>query len=243
MDQKNNDRPAARTGEFLGRAGLGEFLGRVGIVAFFTTAATLKGMTIVQLLGYSSVPPPDNWLLVLLSNLASLVFLCLVVVVAVFRMKPSRGAQGIEPRVTAMVATYLMLPLSVMFLGNTPPAAAAVIGLCLVAVGSALSAYVIIWLGRSFSIMAEARGLVTKGPYAIVRHPLYVTEAIATIGMVLLNWSLIAVVLAGVQWALQLRRMRHEENVLEAAFPEYAAYAARTPRWLPTLPGRQRQAA
>jgi protein-S-isoprenylcysteine O-methyltransferase Ste14 len=141
-----------------------------------------------------------------------------------------------------MAATFLMLPLALLPLGNTPPATAAVIALCLVGLGSALSAFVLIWLGRSFSIMAEARRLVTGGPYAIVRHPLYLTEAIATIGMVVLNWSLIAVVLAALLWALQLRRVRHEENVLQAAFPEYASYAARTPRWLPALPGRQRQA-
>ena len=220
---------------------IGDFLGRVGIVVFFTTVATLNGISIAQLFTDSTVTPADNWLLVLLSNLASLVFLWLVVAVAVFRLKPSRGAQGIEPRVTAMAATFLMLPLVVMPLGNIPPAIAAVIGLCLVGLGSALSTYVLIWLGRSFSIMAEARRLVTGGPYAIVRHPLYVTEAIATVGMVILNWSLIAVLLAAVLWALQLRRMRHEENVLQAAFPEYASYAARTPRWLPALPGRQRQ--
>ncbi|TMJ36275.1 MAG: isoprenylcysteine carboxylmethyltransferase family protein [Alphaproteobacteria bacterium] len=220
---------------------IGEFLGRVGIVLFFTIVATLKGISIAQLLAGSTVTPADNWLLVLLSNFASLVYLCLVIAVAVFRLKPSRGAQGIEPRVTAMAATFLMLPLALLPLGNTPPATAAVIALCLVGLGSALSAYVLIWLGRSFSIMAEARRLVTRGPYAIVRHPLYLTEAIATIGMVVLNWSLIAVLLAAVLWALQLRRVRHEENVLQAAFPEYASYAARTPRWLPALPGRQRQ--
>jgi protein-S-isoprenylcysteine O-methyltransferase Ste14 len=225
-----------------GRAAeIGEFLGRVGIVACFTTVATLKGVSIAHLFANSSPIPGDNWLLVLLSNLASLVFVCLVVVVTVFRLKPSRRAQDIESRVTAMVATYLMLPLSLMPLGNTPPVAASIIGLCLVGLGSVLSACVLVWLGRSFSIMAEARGLVTGGPYAIIRHPLYVAEEVAVLGMVLLNWSLIALVLAGVQWALQLRRMRHEEEVLQAAFPEYASYAARTPRWLPALPGRQRQ--
>jgi len=222
-------------------AEIGEFLGRVGIVIFFTAAATLKSVSLAWLLTDSSVTPPDNWLMVLLSNLASLVFLCLVIGVAVFRLKPSRGAQGIEPRVTAMAATFLMLPLALMPLANTPPAAAAVIGLCLVGLGSALSTYVLIWLGRSFSIMAEARRLVTMGPYAIVRHPLYVTEAIATLGMVMLNWSLIAVLLATVLWALQLRRARYEEQVLQAAFPEYASYVARTPRWMPALPGRRRQ--
>ena len=219
-----------------------EFLGRAGIALYFSVAAMVKIMSITRLLGSSS-PPADNWLLLLLSDLASLVFLCLIVVMAVIRLKPSRGAQGIEPRVTAMAATYLMLPLVVMVESVPPSAAVAVAGLCLVALGFALSAYVLAWLGRSFSIMAEARRLVTGGPYAIVRHPLYVTEAIAVLGMVMLNWSLIAVLVVGVQWCLQLRRMRHEEEVLRAAFPEYEAYAGRTPRWLPWLPGRQRQPA
>ena len=218
-----------------------EFLGRAGIAIYFSLAAMARVASITRLVGSSS-PPADNWLFLLLSDLASLVFLCLVVVMAMFRLKPSRAAQGIEPRVTAMAGTYLLLAL-IMVDSGPPSAAAAVTGLCLVALGSALSAYVLFWLGRSFSIMAEARRLVTGGPYAIVRHPLYVTEAILVLGMLVLNWSLIAVLVVGVQWCLQLRRMRHEEEVLRAAFPEYAAYAERTPRWLPALSGRQRQPA
>jgi protein-S-isoprenylcysteine O-methyltransferase Ste14 len=43
----------------------------------------------------------------------------------------------------------------------------------LIVVGHLLAVYALAWLGRSFSIMAEARRLVTDGPYAVVRHPLY----------------------------------------------------------------------
>jgi protein-S-isoprenylcysteine O-methyltransferase Ste14 len=32
-----------------------------------------------------------------------------------------------------------------------------------------------------------------------------------------------------------MRRMHHEERVLGQAFPEYASYAARTPKFLPRL--------
>ena len=108
-----------------------------------------------------------------------------------------------------------------------------VLGLFMVLVGSVLSAYVISWLGKSFSIMAEARKLVTAGPYAIVRHPLYVTEELAIIGMLLLNLSTPVVALVVLHFLLQLRRMHHEEGILRKAFPEYDAYAAVTPMLVP----------
>jgi protein-S-isoprenylcysteine O-methyltransferase Ste14 len=190
------------------RVEITEFLGRAGIVLYFSFAALAKAMSIKTLV-MGNAPAPDNWLLLLLSDLASLMFLCLVVVLAVVRLKPSRRAEGIEPRLTAMAATYLLLPL-VMVDGGPPSMAVAVAGTCLGALGSALSVYVLAWLGQSFSIMAEARRLVTGGPYAIVRHPLYVTEALAVLGVVLLHWSLIAVLLFGLQWCLQLRRMWNE---------------------------------
>ena len=78
------------------------------------------------------------------------------------------------------------------------------------------------WLGRSFSIMAEARRLVTHGPYSIVRHPLYLAEEVAVIAVGLLNFSALSMVVLAAHWALQLRRMHNEEKVLTAAFPEYA---------------------
>lgn len=215
-----------------------EFLGRAGIAIFFSFAAAGQAMAIVRLFGNS--PAPDNWLLMLLNHLASLMFLCLVIVLAMARLKPSRKAEGIEPRLTAMAGTYLLLILIMIDRAPSSEASTAV-GVGLVALGSALSAYVLAWLGKSFSIMAEARRLVTGGPYAIVRHPLYMTEAIAALGIVVLHWSPIAVMLFVVQCCLQLRRMRNEEKVLGAAFPEYAAYAERTPQWIPALPGWRRQ--
>jgi protein-S-isoprenylcysteine O-methyltransferase Ste14 len=51
--------------------------------------------------------------------------------------------------------------------------------------GNALAVLVLVQLGRSFSIMAEARRLVTSGVYRWVRHPLYLAEELAVIGIVL----------------------------------------------------------
>jgi protein-S-isoprenylcysteine O-methyltransferase Ste14 len=217
-----------------------ELLGRVGLVGYFSLAAVAQVQSMVQLIGAS--PAPENLYLLVLSRIASLMFLSLIVILGAFRLKPSRKAEGIEPRISAMAATFMLVPL-VTIDGGAASKEATMIGIGLVALGSALSAYVLYWLGRSFSIMAEARKLVDRGPYAIVRHPLYVTEAIAVLGVVVLHWSLIAVLAFFIHSGLQLRRMWNEEKVLRAAFPEYAAYAERTPQWFPIPFGWRRQPA
>ena len=88
-------------------------------------------------------------------------------------------------------------------------------------------------LGRSFSVMPEARTLVTAGLYSRIRHPLYMAEAVATLGVFLQYRSLGAALLVAAQFAVQLWRMHEEEKVLEAQFPDYAGYRARTARLLP----------
>jgi protein-S-isoprenylcysteine O-methyltransferase Ste14 len=60
------------------------------------------------------------------------------------------------------------------------------------------------------------------------------------IGVMMLYLSPLAVLIVMVQWIFQLRRMDNEEHVLRSAFPEYAAYAARTPK---IIPGKFRAAA
>ncbi len=70
-------------------------------------------------------------------------------------------------------------------------------------------------------MMPEVRRLITTGPYAIVRHPMYLSEQIAIAGIVLQNFSLYALALFTVHFWIQVQRMKHEENVLRNTFSEY----------------------
>lgn len=98
--------------------------------------------------------------------------------------------------------------------------------------GSAFALWALAHLGRSFSILPQSRRLVTGGPYARSRNPIYLGE--------ILSWSALlpsigwpgALVLA-VAIAMQLVRVRAEERVLARTFGEqYEAYRRRVPRWL-----------
>jgi protein-S-isoprenylcysteine O-methyltransferase Ste14 len=91
----------------------------------------------------------------------------------------------------------------------------------------------VVALGRCFGVLPEARGLVTRGPYRVVRHPVYLGELAACAGLVL------AAPTAAFLVGAQALRMRLEENELGEHFPEYARYAAETPRLLPRLAARR----
>jgi protein-S-isoprenylcysteine O-methyltransferase Ste14 len=90
-------------------------------------------------------------------------------------------------------------------------------------------------LGKCFGVLPEARGLVTRGPYAIVRHPVYVGEFGTFLGFLIAaptTWNLVSILTF---CAAQAARMRLEEQALTREFPEYAEYAARTPLVVPRL--------
>lgn len=81
--------------------------------------------------------------------------------------------------------------------------------------------------------LAPNHRLVTSGPFAIVRHPMYLGLALAALGALALyrTWSTMLFVL---QVPVLVVRAHREEELLARTFGEaWEQYAARVPAWLP----------
>jgi len=181
----------------------------------------------------SGTAPLFIWAEFLSLSLAAL-FDLLLVYLLVVRDRPIGKAKGAVPRIFAFMGTFLgvgilQLPRAQLNLSEQ------LLTLILIGLGSLGSFLVLWWLGKSFSIMPEARKLVTGGPYAFARHPLYTVEMITICGTALqfqAPWSwVIALLVVTLLWI----RSHYEEQVLADSFPEYDAYRVRTKRFIPGM--------
>jgi protein-S-isoprenylcysteine O-methyltransferase Ste14 len=100
--------------------------------------------------------------------------------------------------------------------------------------GLAYSVWGLAYLRRSFSIIPEARRLVTGGPYAVSRHPVYLGEIATAVGVNLATGGWLSFLAVAYFIVCEVLRMGWEERILAQVFPtEYPAYARRVPRYLP----------
>jgi protein-S-isoprenylcysteine O-methyltransferase Ste14 len=98
-------------------------------------------------------------------------------------------------------------------------------GLFLITFAAALSLVSLLALGRLFGIRPALRGVMTRGPYRIVRHPMYLAYVIGDIGYNLQEWNFGTVTLVMAGWVSLLYRIHAEERILsqDPRWPTYAA--------------------
>lgn len=84
--------------------------------------------------------------------------------------------------------------------------------------------FALVNLGRSLTVLPEARNLKTTGIYGISRHPLYASYMIMNILNVFVNQTLIYIPVMIICNLLQYARAKSEERILTEAFPEYKEY-------------------
>jgi protein-S-isoprenylcysteine O-methyltransferase Ste14/Flp pilus assembly pilin Flp len=172
----------------------------------------------------------ENWLIAVYSVLKFAVAVAFTVFVII--RAPARR------RARKLVAYFTCAAVIVPALLKAPSEAASpavvIAGELIAVLGCAWMLVAALALGRCFGVLPEARGLVTHGPYELVRHPLYLGEFGAVAGLLIASPSPRNLAAGAVFAVAQFTRMHLEERALTREFPEYADYAARTPRLVPS---------
>jgi protein-S-isoprenylcysteine O-methyltransferase Ste14 len=137
----------------------------------------------------------------------------------------------------ALLALGLQALLPIPWPGGAWAAALAMAGLFLGAAGIALDLATMMAFRRHRTTVMPHRGatrLITDGPFRFTRNPIYVGNALLVAGAGLvfgIAWLLPAA-LAGAFATRKLAIDREEEHLALRFGAEWAAYAARVPRWL-----------
>jgi protein-S-isoprenylcysteine O-methyltransferase Ste14 len=185
-----------------------------------------------------------------LIGLLWIAFVLCWLVLAQFNKKASSNTPlwaGWGVRVAIIVGVLISLPLRghgvaalIASMGRTLPLRSSMtqqwvgVGLCLA--GIAFAVWARVYIGRNWGMpmsLREGHELVTSGPYAYVRHPIYSGLMVAMIGSALtesLFWMLVFVL----YFAYFLVSARSEEKTMLAQFPDtYPAYRRRTKMLIP----------
>lgn len=169
----------------------------------------------------------------------------LVAVTFLIRGRARRSLQGVWPRAAAYGATFL-LPVFLWVAQRWAPSLVAPssipsfvrAGAIMWLFGAVLGFWPIWYLRRSFSIEPAARELTTEGPYRLVRHPIYTTQILVYLGTFLLHATPAFALMLGAWFVVLHARVRYEEEVLLAEYPEYQRYQSRVGPFWPRLRGR-----
>ncbi|HEY9505016.1 MAG TPA: isoprenylcysteine carboxylmethyltransferase family protein [Gemmatimonadales bacterium] len=147
-------------------------------------------------------------------------------------------ARSSAPSWTSRVVAYLNSFLVMVFilvagrlqpewLRPTPNEALRFAGAILWLAAAVLCLWPLWYLRRSFSLEPEARDLVTSGPYRLARHPIYTVYLLINLGILLRHLTVPLTLVMAAWVVLLVVRVRYEEGVLTAAFPEYTEYRRR----------------
>ena len=205
-------------------------LGRLIPSLFFSLF--LARQLVLLAAGFHGIQHPSD-LFYLVQQVLALTYFTLLVVLYAVRL-PQRGTDR-RLAVIFIAFTGTFAAISASFLpGGSRREGLILFGDILATAGLAYSVWGLAYLRRSFSIVPEARRLVTGGPYSLSRHPVYLGEIATALGINIATGGWLSALAIAYFIVCELLRIGWEERILAQAFPaEYPLYARRIPRYLP----------
>jgi protein-S-isoprenylcysteine O-methyltransferase Ste14 len=187
----------------------------------------LLGLVVAIKIGVS---PGDPWP-ARLSSFFLAVFYLLVALSIMSRSRAKAQAERPLPRIAAFVGSYM--PWTITFFAKADQALPNLASTAFVLAGIIMMLITIRHLGRSFSLVPQARSVVQTGPYRWIRHPLYLSEEIVIVGTALRFPSPATAIIIVLHFGVQVCRILYEEDLLRRACPEYSSYEASRWRLIP----------
>jgi protein-S-isoprenylcysteine O-methyltransferase Ste14 len=202
--------PAALRPPLLTVAGLRRALGDCLLAGWFLLAMLPAGREV-------------NFSLAGSANLVWIAGAAIMAVMTFARYAPRSATVNLRTIVASggmMVLPCFMRPI------NQSSGALATTGLILELIGVTLTQVSRIYMGRSFGILPANRGIILKGPFQWVRHPIYLGWLVLSAGYATSYVNDRNFILIGVMFALMIWRIFQEEAHL-GADPAYRGYMDR----------------
>jgi len=158
----------------------------------------------------------------------------ILIITMVFRRTPVRVTPNPWYWLLAFVATYGIVAFYA-FAPRGSPIVPIIVPSVLVLIGAGIMIYARLSLGRSIGFVPADRGIVTRGPYRLVRHPIYSGGFVTLIAFILRAYLPLTLMLAVILVGLLMLKSVIEERFLRDN-PEYAAYMTQVRyRWVPGI--------
>ena len=122
----------------------------------------------------------------------------------------------------------------------TGPMLASHLGLLLIeGAGILLGVWAVLAMGLfNFNITPNPKStaeLVTRGPYALIRHPMYSALLLMTLALLIDSYSLLRLIFWLILLIDLVFKLDYEEGLLQGKLPGYRAYMTRSKRLIPFL--------
>jgi protein-S-isoprenylcysteine O-methyltransferase Ste14 len=142
-------------------------------------------------------------------------------------------------RIKARILVFIQLGCIILILASGSPVAYQPLLLLLQIAGMAIGIWAVAAMGvgnmNISPLVKEGAVLVTRGPYRLIRHPMYLAVLLVIWPLIIDRFSLLRVTAGFVLTTNLIIKMLYEERLLKKQFAEYEAYMKATKRLIPAI--------